>query len=124
MEASLATAYRNWETGAYDPEDFSPEMPPAAVLKWLQENVPAPGRVSLLHGDFRTKNLLWQGGQVTAVIDWSFADVGDPYYDLGIAISYTRPGAEREAFLAAYGLPDPEMERLHWCAHLSHFLNV
>lgn len=123
-EASLATAYRNWESGSYDPEDFSPDDPPTAVLRWLQENVPAPGAVSLLHGDYRTKNLLWQNGRVTAVIDWAFADVGDPYYDLGIALSYAAPGAEREAFLAAYGLPDLDVDRLRWCERLSLFLNV
>ena len=36
----------------------------------------------LLHGDFWPGNSLWQEGQLTAVIDWEDAQVGDPLIDL------------------------------------------
>jgi len=46
---------------------------------------PLPGRnqPALLHGDYWPGNLLWQGGQLAAVIDWEDAAVGDPLADLG-----------------------------------------
>jgi aminoglycoside phosphotransferase (APT) family kinase protein len=39
----------------------------------------------LLHGDLWPGNILWQGGQLTAVVDWEDATVGDPMVDLAIA---------------------------------------
>ena len=39
----------------------------------------------LLHGDFWPGNLLWQNGQLVAVIDWEDAKVGDPLADLAIS---------------------------------------
>lgn len=39
----------------------------------------------LLHGDYWPGNLLWQAGQLRAVIDWEDALLGDPLADLGNA---------------------------------------
>jgi aminoglycoside phosphotransferase (APT) family kinase protein len=39
----------------------------------------------ILHGDFWPGNLLWQAGQLAAVIDWEDAALGDPLADLGNA---------------------------------------
>lgn len=39
----------------------------------------------LLHGDFWPGNLLWNDGEIAAVIDWEDAEVGDPLSDLGNA---------------------------------------
>ncbi|GIK67668.1 MAG: phosphotransferase [Chloroflexota bacterium] len=36
----------------------------------------------LLHGDYWPGNLLWQGGQLIAIIDWEDARTGDPLADL------------------------------------------
>lgn len=44
---------------------------------------PPPARPVICHGDFLPVNVLMQGGHVAAVIDWSFARIGDPAYDLG-----------------------------------------
>jgi aminoglycoside phosphotransferase (APT) family kinase protein len=37
---------------------------------------------ALLHGDFWPGNVLWQDGQLVAVIDWEDAKLGDPLADL------------------------------------------
>jgi aminoglycoside phosphotransferase (APT) family kinase protein len=37
----------------------------------------------LVHGDFRFGNLIWNGGELAAVIDWERATIGDPMQDLG-----------------------------------------
>jgi aminoglycoside phosphotransferase (APT) family kinase protein len=47
------------------------------------ESVPArSNKIALLHGDFWPGNSLWQNGQLTAVIDWEDALLGDPLIDL------------------------------------------
>jgi aminoglycoside phosphotransferase (APT) family kinase protein len=42
-------------------------------------------RPCLLHGDLWPGNMLWQDGELTAVVDWEDASVGDPMVDLAIA---------------------------------------
>ena len=37
----------------------------------------------LLHGDFWPGNLLWEGDQLTGIVDWEDAMLGDPLADLG-----------------------------------------
>ncbi|GCE07398.1 hypothetical protein KDAU_47270 [Dictyobacter aurantiacus] len=49
-----------------------------AIWPPLQHNPPA-----LLHGDFWPGNMLWQDGQLAAVVDWEDAALGDPLADLG-----------------------------------------
>lgn len=43
---------------------------------------PSANKPSLLHGDFWPGNCLWQEGELTAVIDWEDACLGDPLIDL------------------------------------------
>ena len=44
-----------------------------------------PNPPSLLHGDYWPGNILWQGEQLAAVIDWEDACTGEPLSDLAIA---------------------------------------
>jgi hygromycin-B 4-O-kinase len=41
-----------------------------------------PEMRALVHGDFGSNNLLTDGRQITGVIDWSEAAIGDPLYDV------------------------------------------
>ena len=54
----------------------------------------------LLHGDLKTDHLLAMDGELTGVIDWGDASIGDPAWDLARA-SMMRPG-EFEPLLAGY----------------------
>jgi aminoglycoside phosphotransferase (APT) family kinase protein len=60
---------------------------PRPVLEWglrtLERNVPPPLPPVLAHNDFRTGNLMLDASGVRAVLDWEFADWGDPHADLG-----------------------------------------
>jgi aminoglycoside phosphotransferase (APT) family kinase protein len=69
------------------------------ALRWLELNAPPPGRVCLIHADFRTGNYLVHEGELAAILDWEFAAFGDPHEDLGwMLVRYWRFGAdEREA---------------------------
>lgn len=58
------------------------------MFAWLMENVPpndAPA--SLVHADFSPHNCLWEGDELTAVLDWEGAHFGDPAED----IAYIKP---------------------------------
>ncbi|MEZ5481564.1 MAG: phosphotransferase family protein [Porticoccaceae bacterium] len=60
------------------------EPHPAIVFlfSWLKGNLPEPARLSLVHGDLRPGNFLYQGDQITAILDWEMAHIGDPAEDI------------------------------------------
>ena len=49
----------------------------------LRRDKPRPLSLVLAHGDFNPANFLYEGGKVTALIDWENARIGDPREDLG-----------------------------------------
>ena len=49
----------------------------ALALRWLEANIPPPVAPSLVHGDFRLGNLMFEHGRVTGVLDWELAHLGD-----------------------------------------------
>lgn len=55
------------------------------VGMWLQENVHdmPEEELSIVHGDFRFGNFLWQGTKLVGVVDWERAMLGDPMSNLG-----------------------------------------
>jgi len=58
---------------------------PALVftLGWLRRHVPThDGPVVLVQGDTGPGNFMYAGGQVTAVVDWELAHLGDPMDDI------------------------------------------
>jgi aminoglycoside phosphotransferase (APT) family kinase protein len=54
------------------------------AFQYLRKHVPEPVEPTLLHGDFRNGNIMFdlQIG-VAAVLDWELAHVGDPAEDMG-----------------------------------------
>jgi aminoglycoside phosphotransferase (APT) family kinase protein len=60
--------------------------PAEKLAHHLRENAPAPGRPSLVHGDYHYGNMIFQSkgtGALAAVVDWEIASLGDPLADLG-----------------------------------------
>jgi aminoglycoside phosphotransferase (APT) family kinase protein len=56
-----------------------------SLIDWLPANTPADdGRVSLIHGDFRIDNMIFdaQNNRVLALIDWELSTLGHPMADL------------------------------------------
>lgn len=51
--------------------------------RWLLERAPARDRRTVVHGDFRVGNVMFDQNGVRAVLDWELAHVGDPMEDLG-----------------------------------------
>jgi aminoglycoside phosphotransferase (APT) family kinase protein len=52
-------------------------------LRWLREHQPAPVADTLVHGDFRTGNLMVAPDGLRGVLDWELTHRGDPRQDLG-----------------------------------------
>lgn len=52
-------------------------------LRWAERHAPVCDRVTLVHRDWRTGNLLIDAHGLAGVLDWEFAAWGDPMSDLG-----------------------------------------
>ncbi len=70
----------------YSESLFSDEPLAAALLGWLEHNVPARTTASVrLWGDPGPHNMLVDGGTITALLDWEMTSRGHPGEDLGAA---------------------------------------
>jgi aminoglycoside phosphotransferase (APT) family kinase protein len=74
---------------------LEPEPELELVIAWLRERAPANDVVTLVHGDFKPGNVLMQGDEVTVVLDWETAHLGDPLEDIGWVTNPLRAGEHR-----------------------------
>lgn len=51
--------------------------------RWLLARVPDRDRRTVVHGDYRVGNVMFDADGVRAILDWELAHVGDPIEDLG-----------------------------------------
>jgi aminoglycoside phosphotransferase (APT) family kinase protein len=89
--------YRDSET------DYLPEM--ERLIAFLPETLPEQSRTSIVHGDYRVDNVIFDGdGTLTAVLDWELATLGDPLADFSyLAMQWMMP-ADGAAGLAGLDL--------------------
>lgn len=77
--AQLNRARRVWE------EDRGQELPILEVAaNWLERNAPILDQVSIIHGDYRTGNFLFDeaSGEINVWLDWERGHLGDRHRDL------------------------------------------
>jgi aminoglycoside phosphotransferase (APT) family kinase protein len=55
----------------------------ALAARWLKRSRPACPRRTVVHGDFRVGNVMFDEHGLTGVLDWELAHLGDPLEDLG-----------------------------------------
>ena len=57
-----------------------------ALISWLRQNVPETDQTTVVHGDFRIDNLVFDENEakVLAVLDWELSTLGDPVTDLAL----------------------------------------
>lgn len=60
-----------------------------AAIRWLYRNPPpAPAKISVVHGDYRSGNFLFNDqGDVTSILDWEMSHPGDPLEDIAWAMT-------------------------------------
>ncbi len=96
---------RRWTRQYRDSQtDFIAEM--ERLIAFLPETIPDQARSSIVHGDYRVDNVLFDGdGTLTAVLDWELATLGDPLADFSyFAMQWVMP-ADGGAGLAGLDLP-------------------
>ncbi len=83
--------------------DYLSEM--ERLISFLPETLPQQSRTSIVHGDYRIDNVVFDGdGTLTAVLDWELATLGDPLADFSyVAMQWVLP-ADGGAGLAGLGL--------------------
>ena len=72
---------------------------------WLHRNVPeAPERAVLIQGDTGPGQFMYEGNELTGIVDWEFAHLADPMLDLAqIRIrDFYNPGADMKKWMALY----------------------
>jgi aminoglycoside phosphotransferase (APT) family kinase protein len=78
--------------------DDLPEM--ERLIAYLPASLPEQSRTSIVHGDYRIDNVLFDHGKLTAVLDWELATLGDPVADFSyLAMQWMMP-ADGSAGLA------------------------
>jgi aminoglycoside phosphotransferase (APT) family kinase protein len=75
------------------------------VIAWIKANLPQsafnrPG--CLVHGDIGFHNIMIDGGNVTALLDWEFSHPGDPIEDLMYAKSFIEQVMDWDDFKSYY----------------------
>ncbi len=72
-----------------------PHTRPLPVMKqvseWLQARLPESPPATIVHGDYKLDNVMWDPSDpptAIAVFDWEMSTIGDPLADLGWLLSY------------------------------------
>ena len=97
-----------------------------AVIDWLPDHLPGDdGRVSLVHGDFRMDNMIFDShnNNVVALIDWELSTLGHPFADLAYQCMHLR--MESGAHLSGLsgvdrtnlGIPSEQEYIAKYCEH-------
>jgi aminoglycoside phosphotransferase (APT) family kinase protein len=123
LNEQLKLARISLENDLIDLEDFE-EQDPEEILEWLVSNKPVRAQVSLLHGDFRTKNIMVDKDNNCKIIDWGFVDIGDPYYDLAVINYYFQDELARDSFYKGYRSNQYDKRLIEYYDRLSWFINV
>ncbi|MEW6742059.1 MAG: phosphotransferase [Planctomycetota bacterium] len=132
---SYLTGRCEWELqgcAAVLPCDLARQV--AAVLKRHRDAIPERLPSRLLHRDFKLHNLLFEvserdgesaGVELTGILDFEWACVGDPLLDVAAADLHRRPG-ESAFFEGYFGTPwlPPEIERRLWLYAIIDRLDV
>lgn len=124
----VTTSYIASFRDLYLEEMAEPTPAVLGLFGYLLNNVPdAPGEPKLLHGDIGFHNFIVDEGQLSAVVDWEFAHIGDPADDLGYIANTVGSSLDwarfMELYQAAGGSPvDPE--RLRFFRIWGHLRNL
>lgn len=84
------------------------------VARWLEGNLPPAQTPGIVHGDYKTDNVLYSLDlpvRILAVVDWEMATIGDPLLDLAWALLFW-PEADEGSVTTLGGAGNPDGLRL------------
>ncbi|MET0153792.1 MAG: phosphotransferase family protein [Candidatus Binatia bacterium] len=86
-----------WER-IIDEDEMTPQpIARAAIRRLRRDPPPPPRRLSVVHGDYRTGNFLFDDtGRIHAILDWEMCHLGDPLEDLAWALDPLWSWPDRE----------------------------
>ena len=96
------------------------------LLELLRSDIPEPIEPTLVHGDYRLGNIISDGLEPVALIDWEIWSAGDPRVELGWFLVFADgsnfPGVGREVtglpsaeeLVALYTGAGPALPELNW----------
>jgi aminoglycoside phosphotransferase (APT) family kinase protein len=75
----------NWMHRVWADDQIQASPIIAVTDRWLRRNLPVCESPVMVHGDYRTGNFLFDeaAGEITAILDWEWAHLGDHHEDLG-----------------------------------------
>ena len=78
------------------------------VMRWMKENQPKKYDHCLIHNDFKYDNVVFKNNSwkdISAVLDWEMATLGDPLMDLGTSLGYWTIATDHD--FVKQGIPSP-----------------
>lgn len=78
------------------------------VMQWMEDNQPTSYDHSLIHNDYKYDNVVfadYSWGEVSAILDWEMATLGDPLMDLGTSLGYWTMASDND--FVKQGIPSP-----------------
>ena len=98
-----------------------PEM--ERLIEWLPKTLPEQTRTSVVHGDYRIDNMIFDAkeAKVVAVLDWELSTLGDPLADFTyVAMAWVTQNEGRSGVMdldrAALGIPELDAMVERYCA--------
>jgi aminoglycoside phosphotransferase (APT) family kinase protein len=96
-------------SGQYRASEIEPILAMDKLIEWLPQNMPVDdGKVSLIHGDYRIDNIIFDNSsaEAKALLDWELSTLGHPYADLAYQCMQWR--MERDCVIPGLGDIDRE----------------
>ncbi|MGV9710968.1 phosphotransferase family protein [Gordonia sp. NPDC003424] len=83
LDWRLAAIDRAWQEDSFEAHPVI-----ALAQQWLWAKRPVVDKISVVHGDYRNGNFLFDedAGTITAVLDWELTYLGDRHHDLAYAM--------------------------------------
>lgn len=78
------------------------------VMRWMEEHQPKKYDYCLIHNDYKYDNVVFRDdswGEVSAILDWEMATLGDPFMDLGTSLGYWTVATDSD--FVKQGIPSP-----------------
>lgn len=93
------------------------------LIEWLPATLPEQTRTSVVHGDYRIDNAIFERGSARclAVLDWELSTLGDPLADFSyVAMAWVTENGGRSGVMdldrKALGIPELEQVVEWYCA--------